>query len=86
MDWDEGNSVPFTLSLVTGSPTDLDTQSSNNIKVATALDSLRDPAWEFASQPEEEGGGGTRAWVAWLSAAAAVLVASIGYAAYRVLR
>ena len=86
MDWDEGNSVPFTLSLVTVSPTDLDTQSSDNIEVATALDSLSDPAWEFASQLEEEGGGGTRAWVAWLSAAAAVLVASIGYAAYRVLR
>ena len=80
LDWEAGDTVPFTLSLATVSPSDTQTQSGDDAVPDSVLNSLTG-----SGEPDEEEGG-TQGWVGWLAGAIAVVVASVGYAAYRVLR
>ncbi len=81
LDWEVGDSVPFSLSTTTVTPSDTKTQQSAGDDLQRALDTLAG----FDEAPDQEGGGGS-GWVGWAAGAGAVVVASVGYAAYRVLR
>ena len=82
MSWRVGDSVPFNLSLAPESSPD-EPATSGEVDVVSMLGGTTDP--DSAEDGEEEGGGTSR-WVGWLAAAGALIVASIGYATYRVLR
>ena len=83
-DWEVGDSNPFTLSLPTVSQPDPGAQTSAGVALASALDSLTDP--DGGEAAGEEGDGGLSGWMSWMGVVAAVVVASIGYMAYRLLR
>ena len=85
LDWQDGDTVTFTLSITPGVTTDVGTQSSAGVDFASMLGvAVQAPAGGEAAA--EEGVGGLSGWMAWVGAVAAVVVASIGYTAYRVLR
>ena len=85
LDWQEGDTVGFTFSITPGVTTDVGTQSSAGVDFATMFGvAVQAPAGGEAAAGE--GGGGLSGWMAWVGAVAAVVVASIGYTAYRVLR
>ena len=78
LEWQDGNSIPFTLSLTTVSSSDTDAQANADGVPANIIASL--------TESGEERGGGFSGLMAWLAGAGAVALASIGYVAYRVLR
>lgn len=76
--------VTFTLSLAPVSPSSDEAQSSADVDFARMLGGTTDG--EGAGATNGEGNGGGPGWVGWLAGGIAVVVASIGYMAYRVLR
>ena len=85
LDWQDGDTVTFTLSITPEVTTDVGTQSSANVDFAT-MPGVTIQASAGGEAAAEEGGGGLSGWMGWVGAVAAVVVASIGYTAYRVLR
>ena len=78
LEWQDGNSIPFTLSISTVLSSDTDAQANADGVPANIIASL--------TESGEEMGGGFSGLMAWLAGAGAVALASIGYVAYRVLR
>jgi hypothetical protein len=76
LDWDVGDTVQLTLELATVKDADTDPNLTGNPDAAQAVNAL-------AGTDE---GGGTSRWVGWLAGIGAVVVASVGYGAYRLLR
>ena len=85
LDWQDGDTVTFTLSITPEATTDVGTQSSANVDFASML-GVAKQASASGEAAAEEGGGSLSGWMGWVGAVAAVVVASIGYTAYRVLR
>ena len=85
LDWQDGDTVTFTLSITPEATTDVGTQSSADVDFASML-GVAKQASAGGEAAAGEGGGGLSGWMAWVGAVAAVVVASIGYTAYRVLR
>ena len=78
LEWQVGNSIPFTLSISTVLSSDTDAQANADGVPPNIIASL--------TESGEERAGGFSGLMVWLAGAGAVALASIGYVAYRVLR